>query len=103
MRDLGFWRREIISGERRHLPVAGVNPWVAGATARLAAELTEGDAASREEARLRYLKLLSSGGNDHPMTLLKNAGVDLSQPETVQATVDHLDRLVSRLEAEVGA
>lgn len=71
--------------------------------ARLAAELTEGDAASREEARLRYLKLLSSGGNDHPMTLLKNAGVDLSQPETVQATVDHLDRLVSRLEAEVGA
>ncbi len=71
--------------------------------ARLAAELTEGDAASREEARLRYLKLLSSGGNDHPMTLLKNAGVDLSEPETVQATVDHLDRLVSRLEAEVGA
>lgn len=69
--------------------------------ARIAAELTEGSAASREEARLRYLKLLSSGGNDHPMTLLKNAGVDLSQPETVQATVDHLDKLVSRLEAEV--
>jgi oligoendopeptidase F len=71
--------------------------------ARLAAELTEGDAASREEARLRYLKLLSSGGNDHPMALLKNAGVDLSQPETVQATVDQLDRLVTRLEAEVGS
>ena len=70
--------------------------------ARLAAELTEGSAAAREEARLRYLHLLSSGGNDHPMTLLKNAGVDLSQPETVQATVDHLDKLVSRLEAEVG-
>jgi len=71
--------------------------------ARLAAELTEGSAASREEARLRYLKLLSSGGNDHPMTLLKNAGVDLSRPETVQATVDQLDKLVTRLEAEVGA
>jgi oligoendopeptidase F len=71
--------------------------------ARLAAELTEGSAESREEARLRYLRLLSSGGNDHPMTLLKNAGVDLSQPETVQATVDQLDRLVTRLEAEVGA
>ncbi len=71
--------------------------------ARLAAELTEGSAASREEARLRYLKLLSSGGSDHPMTLLKNAGVDLSRPETVQATVDQLDKLVSRLEAEVGA
>jgi oligoendopeptidase F len=69
--------------------------------ARIAAELTEGSPASREEARVRYLKLLSAGGSDHPMTLLKNAGVDLSQPETVQATVDQLDKLVSRLEAEV--
>lgn len=69
--------------------------------ARIAAELTEGSPASREEARLRYLNLLNSGGNDHPMTLLKKAGVDLSQPETVQATVDQLDNLVSRLEAEV--
>ena len=69
--------------------------------ARLASELTEGSPASREEARLRYLRLLSAGGNDHPMTLLKQAGVDLSQPETVRATVDQLDKLVSRLEAEV--
>ncbi len=69
--------------------------------ARIAAELTEGSPASREEARQRYLKLLGSGGSDHPMTLLKNAGVDLSQPETVQATVDQLDKLVTRLEAEV--
>ena len=69
--------------------------------ARIASELTTGSDAAREEARLRYLKLLSAGGNDHPMTLLKNAGVDLSQPETVQATVDHLDKLVTRLEAEI--
>jgi oligoendopeptidase F len=69
--------------------------------ARLSAEITEGPADARERARLRYLELLSAGGNDHPMTLLKNAGVDLSQPETVQATVDQLDRLVARLEAEV--
>jgi len=32
------------------------------------------------------------------MTLLKNAGVDLSQPETVQAVVDQLEGLVGRLE-----
>lgn len=69
--------------------------------ARIAAELTDGSAASREEARLRYLTLLGAGGNDHPMTLLRNAGVDLSQPETVQATVDQLDKLVTRLEAEI--
>jgi hypothetical protein len=32
------------------------------------------------------------------MTLLKQAGVDLSQPETVGAVVDQLDGLVARLE-----
>jgi hypothetical protein len=35
------------------------------------------------------------------MTLLKTAGVDLGQPETVQAVVDQLDRLVTRLEQEM--
>ena len=44
------------------------------------------------------MALLSAGASDHPMTLLKNAGVDLSQPETVRAVVDQLDRLVTRLE-----
>ena len=33
------------------------------------------------------------------MTLLKAAGVDLSEPTTVRAVVDQLDGLVSRLEA----
>ena len=31
-------------------------------------------------------------------TLLKKAGVDLSEPSTIQAVIDQLDRLVSRLE-----
>jgi oligoendopeptidase F len=71
--------------------------------AQLAKTLTAGDEASREVARKRYLDLLRAGGSDHPMTLLKNAGIDLSKPETVQATVDHLESLVTRLEAEVGS
>ena len=33
------------------------------------------------------------------MTLLKDAGVDLSQPSTVEAVVDQLDGLVGRLES----
>jgi oligoendopeptidase F len=66
--------------------------------ARLAREITEGPEAKRAEARARYLDLLASGGNDHPMTLLKKAGVDLSEPSTVQAVVDQLNRLVTRLE-----
>jgi hypothetical protein len=32
------------------------------------------------------------------MALLKRAGVDLSEPATVQAIVSQLDRLVGRLE-----
>jgi oligoendopeptidase F len=66
--------------------------------ARLAREITEGPDGSRDAARERYLDLLASGASDHPMTLLKRAGVDLSEPSTVQAVVDQLDTLVDRME-----
>ena len=46
--------------------------------------------------------LLAAGGSDHPMALLKRGGVDLSEPETVLAVVDQLDRLVTRLEGLAG-
>jgi oligoendopeptidase F len=51
----------------------------------------------------RYLSLLKAGGSDHPMTLLQQAGVDLSRPETVQAVGEQLDRLVTELEAALAA
>ena len=35
------------------------------------------------------------------MELLKKAGVDLTQQSTVQAVVNHLDDLVTRLEQEM--
>ena len=66
--------------------------------AKLAGEITTGSDASRAAARKRYLDLLGAGGSDHPMTLLKAAGVDLSDPTTVRAVVDQLDDLVGRLE-----
>lgn len=62
--------------------------------------MTEGPAASRAAATERYLTLLKSGGNDHPMAQLQKAGVDLTQRATVQAVVDQLDALVTRMEAE---
>ena len=37
------------------------------------------------------------------MELLKKAGVDLAQPDTVLAIVDQLDDLVTRLEKELAA
>jgi oligoendopeptidase F len=69
--------------------------------AKLAREITAGDAASREEARGRYLALLRAGGSDHPMEQLKRAGVDLSQSDTVRAIIEQLDGLVTRLEGEL--
>jgi oligoendopeptidase F len=66
--------------------------------ARLAREITEGSDASRIDARERYLELLAAGGSDHPMTLLKRAGIDLSEPSTIRAVVEQLNRLVDRLE-----
>ena len=69
--------------------------------AKLALQITGGSEHERAAARTRYLKLLAAGGNDHPMTLLKTAGVDLTQPDTVQAIVDQFDRLVGRLEQEL--
>jgi oligoendopeptidase F len=66
-------------------------------------QLTSGTDADRAAAVDRYLTLLKSGGSDHPMALLKKAGVDLSQPETVRAVIDQLDSLVSQLETEIAA
>jgi oligoendopeptidase F len=71
-------------------------------TAKLMAEIGSSDAATRTAAVSRYLKLLQSGGSDHPMALLKTAGVDLSQPETVRAVSSQLDGLVDKLERELG-
>lgn len=63
--------------------------------------LAEGESADPDAARERYLNLLRAGGSDYPMELLKQAGVDLSQPEPIQAAVDLLDDLVTRYEQEL--
>jgi oligoendopeptidase F len=69
--------------------------------ARIAQEIMHGGPDLRANARERYLTLLRSGGSDHPMALLKKAGIDLSQPDTVLAIVRQLDDLVTRLEQEL--
>jgi oligoendopeptidase F len=66
--------------------------------AKIASQITAGPEEGRAAARHRYLELLAAGGSDHPMTLLRNAGVDLAEPSTVQAMVGQLDSLVTRLE-----
>ncbi len=69
-------------------------------SAKLFNDMTAGDAASRAAATERYLTLLKSGGNDHPITQLQKAGVDLTKRETIQAVVDQMAELVTQMEAE---
>jgi oligoendopeptidase F len=68
--------------------------------AKIAKQIHEGGARG-VEARERFLTLLRAGGSDYPMELLRQAGVDLAQPDTVRAVVDQLDDLVTRLEREL--
>jgi oligoendopeptidase F len=70
-------------------------------SAQIMKQLTSGSEKERAGAIERYLALLESGGSDHPMPLLKRAGVDLSRPETVRAVVEQLDGLVTRLETAI--
>jgi oligoendopeptidase F len=69
-------------------------------SAQLVKAMTTGDEAVRKATTGRYLTLLRSGGNDHPMDQLRKAGVDLSKRETIQAVIDQMDELVTQLEAE---
>jgi len=69
-------------------------------SAQLFNAMNTGPQAERQAATERYLTLLKSGGNDHPMAQLKKAGVDLTQRATVQAVVEQMDALVTRMQAE---
>jgi oligoendopeptidase F len=64
-------------------------------------QLTRSGVADRAAVTERYLKLLSSGGNDHPIEQLRLAGVDFATPEPVEALVATMDGLVGELEREL--
>jgi oligoendopeptidase F len=61
------------------------------------------DPATRSETRERYLELLRSGGNDHPVSQLRKAGVDFATTEPMEALVARAGRLVAELERELVA
>lgn len=51
-----------------------------------------------EPARERYLAMLSSGGDDYPLDILKRGGVDLTTPEPVRIGLEEFDATVTELE-----
>ncbi|MBD3166862.1 oligoendopeptidase F [bacterium] len=66
-------------------------------SAELMRRLRDGD----EGVVSRYMELLKAGGNDHPMTQLQRAGVDLTRKETIESVPAELDRLVTAFEQAV--
>nr|WP_067932800.1 oligoendopeptidase F [Alicyclobacillus kakegawensis] len=50
------------------------------------------------EAVSRYIEFLKSGGSDHPIPLLRKAGVDMESPEPVRSTLELFSRRVDELE-----
>lgn len=55
----------------------------------------------REEARIKYLELLKSGGNNYPIEQLKLAGVNLLEAENFEAVAHEMTRLINLLEEEL--
>lgn len=58
-------------------------------------------AEEREEARIKYIELLKSGGNNYPIEQLKLAGVNLEEKENFEAVALEMNRLVDLLEKEL--
>jgi oligoendopeptidase F len=70
-------------------------------SAKIYNDLKSDDKKVRQQALDKYMTLLKSGGNDYPMEQLRKAGVDLANPETMQAVVLQMDNLVTQLEEEL--
>lgn len=59
-------------------------------------------AKDRKEVTKQYLDLLSAGGRDHPIALLKECGVDMTSPKPVESTLERFAAKVSELEKLTG-
>jgi oligoendopeptidase F len=69
------------------------------ATSHTAAEaLSEMILAGDKDAAARYMDLLSSGGSDYPVELLKKAGVDMTTSHPLEATMLRLNRIMDEIE-----
>ena len=50
-----------------------------------------------EKARDAYLKLLSSGGSNYPLELLREAGIDMTTKEPILSAIDMFDEKLEEL------
>jgi oligoendopeptidase F len=66
---------------------------ISGANALARRVLAEGPAAAED-----YVGFLSAGGSRYPLDALRAAGVDLTQPEPVEAAFETLSGLIDQLD-----
>ncbi|NLY75130.1 MAG: oligoendopeptidase F [Firmicutes bacterium] len=59
--------------------------------------LSRGILEQGREARERYLEFLKSGDSDHPLNLLRKAGVDMESPAPVAAALDVFKKLIDEM------
>jgi oligoendopeptidase F len=67
------------------------------ASAALSEQVLAGD----KDATKRYLQLLSAGGSDYPIALLKKAGVDMTTSLPFELTMQKMNRVMDEMEAIV--
>lgn len=53
------------------------------------------------EAVPKYINFLKSGGNDYPIEILKNAGVDMTTSKPLEATIERFNELLDMLDKEI--
>ena len=71
------------------------------AASYLIRNILESEGAARQQAVDHHLNLLRAGGSDYPMELLKQAGLDMADPQTYRAIISLTEDLVTRLESEL--
>lgn len=54
-----------------------------------------------KDAVEKYIGFLKSGGSDYPINILKKAGVDMTTPEPIEATMERFKELLDMLENEI--
>ncbi len=64
------------------------------ASAALSEQVIGGDTTATK----RYLELLSSGGSDYPMALLKKAGIDMASAAPFELTMKRMNRIMEEIE-----
>jgi oligoendopeptidase F len=67
----------------------------------LVTQLTSSSESDAAVGRQALLDLMRAGSSDYPLELLRQAGVDLGEPGTIQRLVSRLESLVAQLEQAV--